>query len=141
MNVHRIPVVLTLAIVGAFVTTFASTPLSGQSPAQASGTSGAATFATYCATCHGKSAVGDGPLAPSMRVRPANLTEIAKRNKGTFPADQIARIVDGRSPVKGHGGGEMPVWGPAFEKSVADGTPVEERIRRVVTYLEGIQVK
>jgi len=43
---------------------------------------GADLFRTYCASCHGTSARGDGPLADSMRRRPANLTEIAKRNGG-----------------------------------------------------------
>jgi hypothetical protein len=34
----------------------------------------------------------------------------------------------------------MPVWGDAFAKT-ADTTPVDEKIRRLVRYLESIQVK
>ena len=104
------------------------------------GVSGQSTFGLYCATCHGTSAKGDGPLASSMSLRPADLTRIAERNRGTFPADQVARIIDGRRPVKGHGGGDMPVWGDAFAKT-ADPTPVDEKIRRLVAYLESIQIK
>ena len=104
------------------------------------GPSGQGTFAVYCATCHGTSAKGDGPLSSSMSRRPADLTLIAQRNHGTFSADQVARIIDGRNPMKGHGGGEMPVWGDAFAKTV-DTTPVDEKIRRLVRYLESIQVK
>ena len=103
--------------------------------------SGSTVFKNYCATCHGTSAKGDGPLASSLTKRPADLTQIAKRNGGTFPVDVIARTIDGRSPVKGHGGGDMPVWGDAFGKSAADTTPIDQKIDRLVSYLESIQVK
>jgi len=101
---------------------------------------GEETFRLYCAPCHGASARGDGPVASSMRQKPADLTLIAKRNGGTFAADEVARMIDGRNPVKGHGGGDMPVWGDAFAKA-ADPTPVDEKIRRVVDYLRTLQVK
>jgi len=104
------------------------------------GVAGRTTFEVYCASCHGTSAKGDGPLASSMKQRPADLTEIAKRNGGTFPGEQVAQIIDGRKPVKGHGGGNMPVWGDAFAKS-SDPSPVEEKIQRLVSYLQSIQVK
>ena len=104
------------------------------------GSSGAAIFEAYCATCHGTSGKGDGPLASALRTRPADLTLIATRNKGTFPADQVAQIIDGRKPVAGHGGGDMPAWGEVFTKSI-DQTPVEEKIKRLVSYLASIQQK
>ena len=102
--------------------------------------SGSEVFRLYCASCHGTSAKGDGPLAGSMKNRPADLTQIAKRNGGTFAATQVARTIDGRSPVKGHGGGEMPVWGDAFAKS-GDSAQVEQKIQSLVSFLESIQVK
>jgi mono/diheme cytochrome c family protein len=108
--------------------------------AVAAAVSGRATFDTYCATCHGTSAKGDGPLASSMRRRPADLTRIAARNGGTFAPDEVTRIIDGRNPVRGHGGGDMPVWGDAFAKSI-DPLPAEEKIGRLVRYLESIQIK
>lgn len=100
-------------------------------------------FRTYCAACHGTSARGDGPLADSMRRRPSDLTEIARRNKGVFPADEVFRIVDGRQPVRGHGGPDMPVWGDVFARSEGGGNPavVEARIKALVAYLEGLQTK
>ena len=103
--------------------------------------SGRSTFALYCASCHGTSATGDGPLASAMKKRPADLTQIAKRNGGTFPSDLVARTIDGRSPAKGHGGGDMPVWGDAFAKSTRDTATVEQKIQRIVRYLESMQVK
>src|SRR6185503_19291699 len=93
--------------------------VAGQQTSQAilSVTDGASLFKTYCGSCHGKSAKGDGPLAVHLRFQPPDLTLIAKRNKGTFDADKVSRVIDGREPVKGHGGTDMPVWGDAFKDS------------------------
>jgi mono/diheme cytochrome c family protein len=101
---------------------------------------GDGTYRLYCASCHGTKAGGDGPLASSLKRPPPNLTLLARSNGGTFPSDLVAKIIDGRSPVTGHGGGDMPVWGDAFSRS-DERTPVPERIARVVKYLESIQVK
>lgn len=124
--------------------TLAAVLLAGRAEAQSpAAATGDYLFRTYCAACHGTSAKGDGPLADSMRRRPSDLTEIAKRNKGVFPVDQVMRIVDGRQPVKGHGGPDMPVWGDVFARSVEAGDPaiVQARIKAIVTYLEGIQAR
>lgn len=115
---------------------FLATPVHAQTPT----VSGSATFTLYCATCHGPSARGNGPMAAMLSKPPADLTRIAKRNGGTFPSELIAKVIDGRSAVKGHGGGDMPVWGDAFAKS-SDPTPPAEKIARVVTYLESIQAR
>ena len=100
-------------------------------------------FRLYCAVCHGTSGRGDGPLADSMKRRPPNLTEIMKRNGGAFPADQIARTIDGRQPVRGHGGPDMPVWGDAFKRSAEglDEAAVRARIESLVKFLESIQAR
>jgi len=108
--------------------------------AQSSDLGGASTFRLYCASCHGTSGKGDGPIASSMKTAPADLTQIAKRNGGVFPAEQIRRTIDGRSPKRGHGN-EMPVWGDAFATSKVDSAPVAQKIQRLVTYLESIQDK
>lgn len=106
-------------------------------------TTGAEIFRTYCATCHGTSARGDGPLASSMTKKPANLTEIAKRNGGSFPGDLVFRTIDGRNPVRGHGGPDMPVWGDAFARSreAGDQDRVKNVIQSLVDYLESIQLR
>jgi mono/diheme cytochrome c family protein len=105
--------------------------------------SGSYLFRTYCASCHGTSARGDGPLADSLRRRPPDLTQIAKRNKDVFPGDLVHQIIDGRQKVRGHGGPDMPVWGDAFARSAEGGSEevVRARIGDLVKYLEGIQVK
>jgi len=106
-------------------------------------TNGAYLFRTYCAVCHGTSAQGDGPLASSLRRKPANLTEILKRNHGTFPRDLVFRIIDGRQKVQGHGGPDMPAWGDAFTRSIEGGDKdaVTARIQALVDYLESIQAR
>jgi len=115
---------------------------SGAQAQPTSGESGDYLFRNYCAACHGQSGKGNGPLADSMRTRPANLTEIAKRNKGVFPKDLIYRTIDGREPVKGHGGPDMPIWGDVFSRSVEGGNPVvvRTRIESIVDYLQRLQV-
>jgi mono/diheme cytochrome c family protein len=114
-----------------------------QNPGELRGslTHGSYFFQTYCATCHGTSARGDGPLADSLRKRPANLTQLAKRNNGVYPKEMVFRIIDGRQPVRGHGGPDMPAWGDAFKRAVENGNEdaVRARIQALVDYLEAIQ--
>jgi mono/diheme cytochrome c family protein len=111
--------------------------------------SGSDIFSTYCASCHGATAHGNGTVAPFLKIPPADLTQIAKRNKGVFDADKVYRIIDGREVVKPHGKtdkdkSEMPVWGDAFMKSSTTGgdeQAVRARIQALVNYLESLQEK
>jgi mono/diheme cytochrome c family protein len=103
--------------------------------------SGSAIYRSYCAVCHGPDAKGNGPLAENLRVLPPDLTLLAKRNGGSYPDEKVYRIIDGRNPVKGHGGPEMPVWGDAF-KGLHEGyseAKVKEKIGALVEYLKSIQ--
>src|SRR5438093_9318556 len=96
-------------------------------------------FLDYCASCHGNSARGNGPVAEILRVRPANLTVLALANGGKFPFARTLRAVDGRE-VGAHGNPEMPVWGDAFRRhSGLDEQGVKARIEAIVKYLESIQ--
>lgn len=101
---------------------------------------GAQLYKTWCASCHGLTAQGNGPLAPAMRRVVPDLTMIATRNGGIFPNARIRRIIDGRE-VESHGDPDMPIWGTAF-KSTTSGyseESVRARINAVVAYLETIQ--
>jgi mono/diheme cytochrome c family protein len=103
---------------------------------------GSGLFSTYCVVCHGADAKGSGPLADSLKRRPADLTALAKVNGGTYPREMVLKIIDGREGVKGHGGGDMPVWGDAFERSVDAGPQVvKERLDALVDYIATLQVK
>jgi len=121
---------------------YAQTPEVKKEPiAMTSATSGSEMFNSYCASCHGKDAKGDGPAAPALKVPPANLTELAKKNNGKFPADHVATIL--RSGVTGaHGSVDMPVWGPLFSQvSGRSDSIVQMRISNLIHYLESLQVK
>ena len=102
---------------------------------------GSALFRTYCASCHGAGGKGDGPLAANLRVAPADLTRIAKRNHGKFDPDKVRRAVDGRGPKEIHGGSDMPVWGDAFKRA-GEGyseAKVKERIDALVEHISTLQ--
>jgi len=102
---------------------------------------GSALFRSYCASCHGAEAKGDGPLAGNLRVAPSDLTRLAKRNHGKFDADKVRRAIDGRGPKEIHGGSDMPVWGDAFKRA-GEGfseAKVKERIDALVEHLSTLQ--
>ena len=141
MQPRNIPVrILIVALLASASAAAAQTPAA---PDTAAASGGRVMFRVYCATCHGVEARGDGELASELKVRPANLTEIAKRNGGEFPFDLVVQIIDGRRKVKGHGGGDMPVWGDAFQVTEAGHTEEEaqKRIRGLAHFLWSIQTK
>jgi mono/diheme cytochrome c family protein len=113
----------------------------GEGAARGAPPDGASLYRTYCASCHGTSARGDGAMAQYLRLPPADLTLIQRRNRGTFPSDQVARIIDGRQAVRAHGPSDMPVWGDAFARSpiVSDDQTIEAKIRSLVTFLASLQ--
>ena len=123
------------------VFSFSATAFAGQGSTSAA--SGSGLYVNYCASCHGPKAKGDGEMAAALKKKPADLTTIAQRNGGKFPADVVFRTIDGRNPVLGHGGQGMPVWGNAFLR--ADGGATAEvaraRIEALVNYLQSIQQK
>src|SRR6476620_2188049 len=45
---------------------------------------------------------GDGTLSKSLRKKPADLTQLAKKNNGQFPADTVAKFIDGRTRDEAH---------------------------------------
>ena len=102
---------------------------------------GASLFRTYCASCHGVSGRGDGPMLEFLRIPPTNLTRLAARQGGSFDREVVARAIDGRTRIGSHGSSEMPVWGDAFTSPVArDGDLVlRERVRAIVRHLESLQ--
>jgi mono/diheme cytochrome c family protein len=71
-------------------------------------------FARHCAQCHGPDAKGNGPMAEILAIAPPDLTGLAARNDGVFPAEAVARQIDGRAPILAHGG-EMPIFGPFLD--------------------------
>jgi hypothetical protein len=98
--------------------------------------------------CHGVDGRGHGRLANTLKSAPADLTQIAKSNNGTFPFNKVADIIDGRAIVAAHGGREMPVWGDRYRRRIEpseSAAMIEQRARAqiaaLVRYLEAIQEK
>jgi len=100
-----------------------------------------------CATCHGVEATGNGPSAPALNVKPADLTQMAKHHGGVFLFWQTYEKILGRDQqvIPGHGTREMPIWGDRFrfepKTSEEYKTSVRGRILSLVHSLQSIQAK
>ena len=111
-----------------------------QSPGLEASITGADSFKSYCASCHGLSAKGNGPIASRLRVDPPDLTTLARRNDGRFPSDRVRGFIDGSGrELQAHGPSDMPVWGPIFRAFDPLDARVRQRIDNLVKYLESIQ--
>jgi mono/diheme cytochrome c family protein len=102
--------------------------------------SGAYMFRTYCAACHGVDGKGGGPVAPAFRHAPPDLTLIAQRNHGEFPAFRMTHIIDGEEVIEAHGSREMPVWGDYFRDNAGrDEALIKLREHNLTEYIRSIQ--
>jgi mono/diheme cytochrome c family protein len=104
--------------------------------------SGKEMFMSYCASCHGKDAKGDGPAASALKQAPADLTMLATQHGGKYPANKVTSILRGQTKLVAHGDQDMPIWGPVFWKmSQGHEEQLQMRISNLNRYLESIQVK
>ncbi len=95
----------------------------------------------HCQSCHGETGRGDGPTAEVLKVKPADLTKLAKKNKDEFPLERVARSIDGRHRTPAHGSA-MPIWGLDFQDPTSDiyqEDEVKRRIDNLIAYLKTIQ--
>lgn len=99
-------------------------------------------YTSYCALCHGNDAKGGGPFATQLKVWPPDLTQLAKKNQGVYPAMHVREAIDGEFGRASHGNAEMPIWGPVF-RSLAHGKKdsAQLRMNSLVKYLETLQEK
>ena len=95
------------------------------------GQSGKQLFERYCASCHGASGRGDGPVAKSLRSEVPDLTRFAQRHGAFFDRDLVERVIDGRHVIGAHGTRTMPVWGEDLSRANL-GDPDAERSTRIV---------
>lgn len=106
---------------------------------------GQALYLRHCASCHGESGNGNGPMAASLRRPPSDLRLIAKRHGGRFDESYVMQHIDGRRPVAEHGTREMPVWGAVFESEQRPGSYQGYisllHSRALTDYLSSIQQK
>ncbi len=105
--------------------------------------SGAQLFQRFCASCHGKTAEGNGPVAGSFKTMVPDLTRLARRRGGKFPTDLVRRVIDGTEITMPHGTREMPVWGREFWIAQGGDEKAREQtaamIDRLVEYLQTLQ--
>jgi len=98
-----------------------------------------AMFESYCAVCHGKTGVGDGPAAKALTKAPADLTKLTARNGGTYPETKVKRYIEGADEVTAHGTRDMPMWGDVFRALNRDTALI--RIQALSDLIKGMQVK
>ena len=101
-------------------------------------------YQNYCAVCHGVDAKGQGIMSRFLTIRPADLTQLAKKNGGTFSFWRVYRSIDGSEEVRGHGTREMPIWGDRFRAQAGgndSGSRAQAagRLLGLVFYLQHIQ--
>jgi len=103
---------------------------------------GQETFLKYCASCHGKTAKGDGPAAFVLRTAPSDLTTLSKRHEDKFPAGYVGVVLTFGKSFASHGSEDMPIWGSRFKTidPVHDPTG-QQHIDDVVAYIRSLQVK
>lgn len=117
---------------------YAQPPKIEQAPIKPTPASDAARmFDSYCAVCHGKTGVGNGPAASALAKAPADLTRISARNSGTYPDVRVKRYIEGLDEVAAHGTRDMPMWGDLFRSLNRDTAQI--RIQALSDYLKGMQ--
>ena len=99
-------------------------------------------YVAYCASCHGLTGKGDGPVSPALKSPMADLRTISKRNNGAVPREELEKMILGdKGSRAAHGSEDMPVWGPVFRRVENDRDLGLVRVRRLVDYLVKLQIK
>jgi hypothetical protein len=102
--------------------------------------SGVGTYKEFCAVCHGKTGKGDGPAASALKVRPPDLSTLARRHGGKFPDAYVSNVLRNGVAINAHGTAEMPIWGPLFlSVDSSYQSQFELRITSLTTYLKSLQ--
>ncbi len=100
-------------------------------------------FTTYCASCHGSSGKGDGPIVHFLKRKPADLTQLSKNNGNSFLFDRIYGVFDGSYVFAKHGSSEMPIWGYRFireaQKENEPSISAKAKALDIILYLQVIQ--
>ena len=98
-------------------------------------------FKEYCAVCHGNDAKGTGPAADALKKRPADLTQLTRKNGGTFPELRVMNYIKGADVLAAHGSRDMPVWGSIFSQMSSNQDLVQVRVYGLLKYIEQLQAK
>jgi mono/diheme cytochrome c family protein len=97
-------------------------------------------YAAYCVGCHGEDGLGYGRYSSGCTVPPSDLTQLARKNHGIYPAEKVRTVLrqgTGQAPA---GRGYMPIWEPLLKVLNGDGPGVTEvRIRSLAEYVRTLQ--
>jgi mono/diheme cytochrome c family protein len=109
---------------------------------QTSAASGQEMYKNYCAVCHAPDGKGNGPAAEALKVPPTDLTTLAEKNGGKYPALKVSAIIRGEETLAAHGSKDMPIWGKLFW-SMSNGheAEVQQRVANLNKYIESLQKK
>ena len=111
---------------------------------------GKSEYDANCAVCHGPDGKGKGPFVSQLTIQPPDLTLLAKKNGGVFPASRIFNLIDGREDMQAHGPRDMPIWGesyltdakgPSYDSFLKREEFVRARILALTDYLARLQQK
>ncbi|SRR5579862_4292637 len=146
-SLSKLGVVVSLLVANVFLAagsanlTVAQDKVIKKAPVQQSDpSSGKAMFSSYCAACHGAEGKGNGPAASELKVTPADLTQLAKKNNGKYPADHVRAVLQFGAKAPAHGSSDMPVWGTLFRAlDQADPVKTTMRIQNLVDYIKTLQ--
>jgi mono/diheme cytochrome c family protein len=78
-------------------------------------------FEANCATCHGVTGKGNGPITDLLKKSPPDLTQLTKKNNGVFPMERLYNVIEGEgADVAAHGPRDMPIWGRDYKTKAAE---------------------
>lgn len=109
-----------------------------------SAASGHEMYLGYCASCHGADGKGNGPATPALKMAPADLTMLATKNGGQFPAMRVSHSIREGGGIAAHGTSDMPVWGsllPSVCASKDSNAETELRVSNLTNYIKSLQQK
>ncbi len=108
-------------------------------------TTGQTLYLQNCVSCHGVGGKGDGPVAARLSTPPPDLTRIAARRDGVWPALEIMEILSGYSrnilPRE-----DMPIIVDLLDNEMSEfdtgnGEPIlmPTKLIAIANYLESLQ--
>ena len=104
-----------------------------------SAASGEEMYKEYCAVCHGLDGMGKGPAAPAMTKPPTDLTAMARKNNGAFPATRVMESIRGDLYTPAHCSKDMPVWGRLFSSLDSNTGLVQLRLSNLTNHIKTMQ--
>jgi mono/diheme cytochrome c family protein len=129
-----------IAIAAALASVVVAAPVIGESEGP-----GADSYRQYCASCHGADGAGDGPVADSLKEKPADLRKLGEHFGTPLHVAHLIDVIDGRDMPRAHGTSDMPVWGKSLIQEVPPSAGKEAfkrgTIAVIIGYLESIQLE